>query len=389
MKYIDEVPLEGKVVLVRVDFNVPLSPGLTVEDDQRIIACLPTIKYLLDKKCKVVLISHLGRPEGFVNKLSLKPLVGKLEELLPGQKVSFIEDKSKSSKDLIKKSSESVFLLENIRFYKEEQENDPEFAKKLSFLADAFVNDAFSVSHRADASVVGVAGLLPGYGGLLLKKELSALGKLLSNPNKPFIAILGGSKISTKLSVIERLSDVVDSILVGGGIANTLLASEGLSIGKSICEKEMLSEAKKIIESCKNKGVRLTLPSDVVVGKEDSSKEETRIKRSSQLGEDDSIYDIGPETREIYGEQIKNARTIVWNGPVGYFENPAYNSGSDAIYEAITSNSDAFSVAGGGDTLSFLATKYENDKISFISTGGGAMLEYLAKGTLPGLQALS
>lgn len=389
MKFIDEVEIAGKVVMIRVDFNVPLTPALTVGDDQRIRACLPTIKYLLDRNCKIVLVSHLGRPEGIVNKLSLRPVAAKIHELIPSKEIKFIEDIYTTSKELIKNAPQDIFLLENIRFYKEEQENDPEFSKRLSFLSDIYVNDAFSVSHRADSSVVGITKFLPSYGGLLLKKELEALKKLLLNPGEPFVAILGGSKISGKLGLIEKLSEIVDVILVGGGIANTFLAATGHEIGKSICEKDMLDKARELINMCKLKNVELLLPIDVVVGRTESKFEETEVKRLDQLTHDDSIYDIGPKTRDLFAEAVKSAKTIVWNGPVGYFENKVYQAGSDAIYQAITSNQLAFSVVGGGDTLSYLADKTENDKISFISMGGGAMLEYIAKGTLPGLTALS
>jgi phosphoglycerate kinase len=387
MKFIDEVELRGKTVLLRVDFNVPLSPGLTVEDDQRIKACIPTIEYLLSKQCKIVLVSHLGRPEGIVNKLSLRPLIAKLEELLPGRPVGFFPDLYKASKKHIVDSGERIFLLENIRFYKEEQENDPEFGKKLSWLADVYVNDAFSVSHRADASVVGVTSLLPSYGGLLLKRELRALRQLLTNPQKPFVAILGGSKISTKLSVIEKLSSLATSILVGGGIANTLLFAQGMTVGKSICEKDMAEQAKSLIALCREKHVELVLPTDVVVGADDSTKDDVRIQSVGSLSETDSIFDIGPQTRVGFAEIISCAKTIVWNGPVGYFENPTYTAGTDAVYDAIVS-SNAFSVVGGGDTLSYLSHKHHNEKLSFISTGGGAMLEYIANGSLPGIDAL-
>jgi phosphoglycerate kinase len=384
LRYISKEEPKNSRILLRVDFNVSLKGDYTIADDTRITQSLPTINLLLKNHNRLILISHLGRPKVRDKTLSLKRVTLRLQEYLLESPIKLVDDFLADATALAKQKENEIIMLENIRFYPAEQANDIHFAKKLAALGDVYVNDAFSVCHRNDASVVGLPKFLPSFGGLLLKKEVSAMDFLLTSPSHPFIGILGGAKISTKLPLMRKLLSLVDHLLLGGGIANTFLLSQGKSIGRSICESDLLEEARAILATAHNK---IVLPSDVLVGKSTDDSHPIR-KKTDELSQDDMILDIGEETRASFSHIIASAKTIVWNGPVGYFENPLYRQGSKAICKAITDNLQATSVVGGGETLAAIAGSGELDKITHISTGGGAMLEYLEKGTLPGIEAL-
>lgn len=385
IKFISQSEPKNTRVLLRVDFNVSLNGDYTIADDTRIRQALPTIKLLLQNRNKLIIISHLGRPKGRDPKLSLVKVSSQLESYLSGFEVELVSDFLTNKSQIETQEDNQLLMLENIRFYEGEKNNDPEFAKQLASLADVYVNDAFGVCHREDASVVGITHLLPSFSGLLLKKEISAMDSLLNNPKHPFTAILAGAKISTKLPLIQKLLPLVDMLLLGGGLANTMLLTKGIQIGKSIAEPELLNDAKTILSEA---GQKILLPVDAIVGKstDDPMPENKQI---NEIASTDMILDIGDQTRLLYADNIAKAKTIVWNGPLGFFENPLYRQGSKAICQAITDNNDASSVVGGGETLAAIAGSGKLDKITHISTGGGAMLEYLEKGTLPGIQALN
>lgn len=372
---------------MRVDFNVSLKPDHTIANDTRIQQALPTIRYLLDHGCKLVMTSHLGRPKGRDAQFSLQPVVAKLQELFPDKKVILVDDFLKDKSAIDNQQPDQIIMLENIRFYAEEKKNDEGFARSLSSLGDVFVNDAFGVSHRADASVVGVTKFMPSYGGLLLKKEIEMISKIIDNPKKPVVAILGGAKISTKIHLVEKLMTLADYLILGGGIANTFIKAQGHEIGKSICEYEEVDAAHKMLYNAQQKNTQIVLPTDAVVAT-DMEATSGEVKTVNEIPADALMLDIGPETQAKFGSVIAQASTIVWNGPVGYFENPAFRRGTDFLYYSITDNANAVSVVGGGDTLSAISKKEYLDKITHISTGGGAMLEFIEKGTLPGIDAL-
>ncbi len=393
VRFIDELALRSKKVLLRVDFNVSLAKdGLGIADDARIRQALPTIKYLLAGKNKLILVSHLGRPEGREKKYSLQIVADYLNKLIPQYKVGLIDDflSTEGTKKLEEQKANEILFLENIRFWKEEKKGDLSFAKKLASLAEVYVNDGFGVSHRTDASVVGVAKYLPSYGGLLLKKEIIAITKVISKPRHPFVAIVGGAKISTKINLLNKLLDIADYLIIGGGLANTFLCAQGYSIGKSFCEYEEVENARRLLFVAGQKNKALVLPTDVVVGKPDDGKSGGKVIKITDIidGEKNWILDIGPETEVRFGSIIAGAKTIVWNGPVGFFENSAFRRGTDFIFYAITQNNQAYSLVGGGDTLAAISKKEYLNKITHISTGGGAMLEFIEKGTLPGIEAL-
>jgi len=382
IKYIDEVETTNKRVLVRADFDVTLNPNYTIADDARIIHNIPTLRYLLKNNNKLICVAKLGRPKMKDPAFSLKVVVEKLKEYLPEYTITLIDDFITADKSIFaNQKSNEIFVLENIRFYPEEKKNDPEFAKKLASLADIYVNDAFAMSHRVEASVVGVTSYLPSYGGLLLKKEVATIMKAVREPQKPFVAIIGGSKIDTKINIIGKLMEVSNSILIGGGLANTFLCAQGIDIGKSYCEYEKVAKARQLIHLASQRSTTIVLPTDVVL-------DGGEVVRIDKIPVGATILDIGPDTQAKFGSIIASAKTIVWNGPVGYFENPAFRRGTDFIYYAIAHNTGAISIVGGGDTLSAISKKEYLDKITHISTGGGAMLELIEKGTLPGLQAL-
>ncbi|MGB9788109.1 MAG: phosphoglycerate kinase [Dictyoglomus turgidum] len=380
--------LKGKRVLVRVDFNVPLKNGV-ITDDRRIREALPTIKYLMDKGAKVILVSHLGRPKGFQDDLRLDPVAKRLSELL-GKPVKKLNDciGEEVEREISNMKEGDVILLENIRFYKEEEANDPEFAKKLASLADLYVNDAFGTAHRAHASTAGVAQYIPGVAGLLMKKEIEIMGKALESPEKPFICILGGAKVSDKIGVIKNLMNKVDGFLIGGGMMFTFLKALGYEIGKSIVEEDKLDLAKEIMNMAKERGIQFLLPKDAVVVKEIKEDALTSIKDIDKFEKDDIGVDIGPKTIELFREEILKAKTIIWNGPMGIFEIPAFANGTRKIAEAIAENRNCVSIVGGGDSAAAIQTLGLEDKFTHISTGGGASLEFLEGKELPGVAVL-
>ena len=380
--------LKGKRVLVRVDFNVPIKNGV-ITDDRRIREALPTIKYLIDKGAKVILVSHLGRPKGFQDDLRLDPVAKRLSELL-GKPVKKLNDciGEEVEKEISNMKEGDVVLLENIRFYKEEEANGPEFAKKLAKLADLYVNDAFGTAHRAHASTAGVAQYIPGVAGLLMKKEIEIMGKALESPERPFICILGGAKVSDKIGVIKNLMNKVDGFLIGGGMMFTFLKALGYEIGKSIVEDDKLELAKEIMNMAKERGVKFLLPKDAVVVKEIKEDAPTSIKDVDKFEKDDIGVDIGPKTIELFREEILKARTIIWNGPMGIFEIPAFANGTRKIAEAIAENKNCISIVGGGDSAAAIQMLGLEDKFTHISTGGGASLEFLEGKELPGVAVL-
>lgn len=387
MKYIDEATIENKKILVRVDFNVALNPNHSIADDARIRQSLPTLQYLLKHNNKLILIAHLGNPVKRNPADSLLRIANRLHQYLPDNKVLLVEDFLSDDSLLQAQTPHQILLLENIRFYPEEKENDLAFTKQLAKLGELYVNDAFSVSHRKSASVVGLPKVLRAYGGLLLKKEVTILSSLMKHPKSPFVAIIGGKKISTKIKVINKLSSVADYVLLGGGLANTFLSAKGYSTGKSLISEDDILYAKKLIAHAKREHTQLILPNDVVVGKNPQSKE-SEVKKIDEIKKSDEVLDIGPETLAEFGTLISKAKTIVWNGPVGYMENQEFKRGTDFLYYAITKNTTATSVVGGGDTLAAISKKEYLDTITHISTGGGAMLEYIENGSLPGIEAL-
>lgn len=387
IKLLSKNNIENKRVLVRVDFNVPLTEKQTVTDDTRIVKSLPTIELLLIQKNKIIIISHLGRPYGRDQKLSLKPIALLLQKLLPKKNILFIDDflSEIGKKQLLQQTENNIVILENIRYYQGEQTNDHAFGQQLANLGDVYVNDAFGVSHRSDASVVGITKFLPSYCGLLLEQEIRAVTKLMDNPKRPVVAVIGGAKISTKIILLAKLMDIVDYLLLGGGIANTFLLAQSLEVGASLVEKNQVSEAKKIIALSENKKVSLLLPIDVS-GLEDEKIE--GVHETTNIPKNFSILDIGPKTLKVFSEIIQRAETIVWNGPAGLTEDKRFTKGTNAIFQAIVSNTNAFSLVGGGDTLASVSDNKDLTNITHISTGGGAMLELIENGTLPGIEAL-
>lgn len=390
MKYLADHPITNKRVLLRVDFNVSLNPNYSIADDTRIRQALPTIQRLLEGNNQLIIVSHLGRPTKRDTHSSLKPVARDLMRYLPKKyRIRIVDDfTTPEYREGFDHEEKEIIMLENIRYYDGEDANDPAFAKKLASLADVYVNDAFSVDHRAAASTVGVTKYLPSYCGLLLQKEIKMLDLATKHPKKPVVAILGGSKISTKLQLIDKLIEVANTVLIGGGLANNFLLAKGLQVGKSIFEKNELVHTKHLIAHAKQHGTKLLFPVDVVVSKQKDAKAGS-IKPITEIAQDEAIFDIGPHTQAEFGTVIAKAKTIIWNGPVGYFENPAFQRGTDFLYYAIAENRDAVSVVGGGETLAALKHKEHLNVITHVSTGGGAMLEYIEHGTLPGIEALN
>lgn len=387
MKYIDQIELTHKKILIRVDFNVSLNPNHSIADDARIKQSIPTLEYLLKHKNKLVLMAHLGDPKERSNESSLKPVAKRLQEYLPHHKIVLVPDVLADDHLVLNQQDDEVILLENIRYYPGEKANDPDFTKELSKYGEIYINDAFSVSHRESASVVGLPKLLPSYGGLLLKKELTILGGIIEHPKKPYVAIIGGKKISTKIAFIQKLTKIADYVLVGGGLANTFFAAVGLTTGKSLISEEDIGHAKQLLTHAKRENTQIVLPLDVTVGKDLDSKT-SLVRKIDEIEKDEEALDIGPETQAVFGKILAAAETIVWNGPVGYMENQEFKRGTDFLYYSITDNNHATSVVGGGDTLAAIDKKEYLDKITHISTGGGAMLEFIENGTLPGVEAL-
>ncbi|MEA4853772.1 MAG: phosphoglycerate kinase [Christensenella sp.] len=389
-KTIEDIDVKGKKVLVRVDFNVPLNDKGEITDETRIQAALPTIKYLLGQGAKVILMSHLGRPKGEVKpEFSLAPVAKRLGELL-NTKVVFAKDCVGPEAEEAVASIEDgqVVLLENLRFHKEETANDPDFAKQLAGLADVFVNDAFGTAHRAHASTAGVADYLPAVAGYLIGKELDIIGKALEDPQRPFIAILGGAKVSDKIGVIENLLGKVDCLIIGGGMANTFVKAQGYEMGKSLVDDERLGLAVDLMEKATRKGIKIMLPSDFVVAKELKEGVDTQIVPVDNIPADSMALDIGPSSRMIFANEIKRAKTAIWNGPMGVAEIPAFANGTRAVAEALA-ESDAVTIIGGGDSAAAVKKLGYADKMTHISTGGGASLEFMEGKILPGVAALN
>ncbi len=389
-KTIRDIEVKGKKVIVRCDFNVPQKDG-EITDDNRIRAALATVNYLKDHGAKVILMSHLGRPKGEPKmEYTLKPVAARLSELL-GQEVKFqscptvVCDSVKKTAAELKEGE--VMLLENVRFRKEETENGAEFAKELASLGDIFVQEAFGTAHRAHASTAGIADYLPAVSGFLIEKEVKFLGEALENPQRPFAAIMGGAKVGDKIPVIENLLKKVDTLIIGGGMAYTFFKAMGLDIGTSILDEENIELAGRLLEKAEEAGVKLLLPSDVVCAKEFSNDTETKIVERDEIPSDMMGLDIGPKTVEAYGKALKEAKTIVWNGPVGVFEMPNFAKGTKAIAE-ILAESDAVTVIGGGDSAAAAEQFGLADKMSHISTGGGASLEFLEGKVLPGIAVI-
>ncbi len=388
--YIDEAKIANKRILLRVDFDVALNDNYTIANDVRITQKLPTIKMLLKNHNKIICVSKLGRPKERTPKLSMQVVVDRLKEYLPEVNIRLIHDFLTEDKATFANQTEKeILVLENIRFYPEEKNNDPEFAKKLANLADVYVNDAFAMCHRAEASVVGVPMLLPSYGGLSLKEEVAAIESAIKHPEHPLVAIIGGAKISTKITLISKLIEKTDYLILGGGLANVFFRAQRYSIGKSICEYEMVLKARQLLFLAAQKKTSIILPTDALIGDPaDKEKGGKLIKIGDKIPSKLSILDIGPESKALFGSIIAQAKTIIWNGPVGLFENPAYRQGTDFVYYTIAHNPNATAIVGGGDTLAAISHKKYLDKITHISTGGGAMLEFIENGTLPALEAL-
>lgn len=388
-KSIADIDVKGKRVIARVDFNVPLDENRNVTDDKRIRGALPTIKYIIENGGKLILVSHLGRPKnGPEAKYSMKPAAERLSQLL-GKEVILASDvigEDAKTKAANLKEGE-ILMLENVRFHKEEEKNDPAFAKELASLADIYVNDAFGTAHRAHASTAGLADYLPSACGFLIKKELDIMGKALNNPERPFVAILGGAKVSDKISVIENLLDKVDTLIIGGGMAYTFFKAQGYNVGNSICEMDKLELAESLLKKAKEKGVNLLLPVDTVIGKEFKADTEYKVVDSDSIPDGWMGLDIGPKTVEIFSEAIKGAKTVVWNGPMGVFEFENFAVGTKKIAQALA-ESGATSIVGGGDSAAAVEQLGFADKITHISTGGGASLEFLEGKELPGIAVL-
>ncbi len=389
-KSVEDLQVNGKKVLVRVDFNVPLDENKKVTDDNRIVGALPTIKYLIENNAKVILCSHLGRPKGeFNDKYSLKPVVKRLSELL-GKEVKMADDViGESAKTLAKDLKEGeVLVLENVRFHKEETDNDKEFSKELASMADLYVNDAFGTAHRAHASTAGVAEFLPSACGYLIKKEIDIMGKALSNPARPFVTILGGAKVSDKIGVITNLIEKVDALVIGGGMAYTFSKAMGGKIGNSICEDDKIELAKELIKKAEEKGVKLLLPVDNVCADNFSNDANILMADAGQIPDGYQGLDIGEKTVELFGNTLKDAKTIIWNGPMGVFEFSNFANGTKAVAK-IVAEADAVTIIGGGDSAAAVEQLGYADKMTHISTGGGASLEFLEGKVLPGIDVLN
>jgi len=389
-KTVRDIDLKNKRVLVRVDFNVPQDDVGKITDDSRIVGALPTIRYLVEQQAKVVLMSHLGRPKGEVNaKYSLAPAAERLAELL-GRPVKMAKDVIGPDADQIVAGLKAgdVCLLENLRFHKEEEKNDPEFAKKLASYGDVYVNDAFGTAHRAHASTEGVAHYLPAVSGFLIEKELKFLGKALEDPDRPFVAILGGAKVSDKIGVINNLLDKVDVLIIGGGMAFTFAKAQGGEIGKSLLEADRLDYAREMIEKAGRKGVKLLLPEDTVAADAFSNDAKIEVVPTNAIPEGYMGLDIGPKAQQAFADAIRSAKTVVWNGPMGVFEMSNFAQGTQAVARALA-ESDATTIIGGGDSAAAVVQLGYGDKMSHISTGGGASLEYLEGLVLPGVAALN
>ncbi len=385
-KTVRDIDVRGKRVLVRADLNVPIENGV-ISDDTRIRESLPTIEYLLGQDARVIVCSHLGRPKGPDPALSLAPVAGRMANLL-GREVLFAEDCiGPAAEAAVEAMGHHVLLLENLRFHPEEEKNDPEFARQLASLAEVFVNDAFGAAHRAHASTEGVTHYLPAVAGLLMEKEVRYLGALVASPPRPFAAVVGGAKVSSKLPAIQHLLPKVDLLLVGGGMANTFLKARGLEVGASLVEDDLLDAARDLMRTAESRGVELHLPVDVIAASRFAADAETAVVPVDQVPRGYLILDIGPDTVRRYAEALRRAKAVVWNGPMGVFEMAPFAGGSFELARAIASL-DAVTVVGGGETAAVVAAAGLQERFTHVSTGGGASLEMLEGKTLPGVAAL-
>jgi phosphoglycerate kinase len=388
---IRDLDARDKRVLVRVDFNVPLEDG-KVTDDSRIRAAIPTIRHLLGQGARVVLASHLGRPDGKVQDgLRLRPVGERLSQLLRKNVPVTGDALGVGTEDAVKRLRPGeALLLENLRFHKEEEDNDPKFAGQLASYADLYVNDAFGTAHRAHASTVGIAELLPAYAGLLMEREISALSKLLENPERPFVAIVGGAKVSGKLKVLDNLITKVDALILGGGMANTFLLAQGKSVGKSLAEHDMVDQARRILEESEKRNVEVLLPVDVIVAKEVTRGTEYKTLPAEKIPASWHIVDVGKQTLERIEGTLKDARTVVWNGPIGVFEIPVFGAGTRHVARILAELADKGGtvVVGGGDSVAAVQQQGLAERMTHISTGGGASLEFLEGRDLPGISVL-
>ena len=388
-KTVRDIDLKGKKVFVRCDFNVPMDENQNITDNRRIVAALPTIKYLIEQNCRIILESHLGRPKGEVKpEFSLAPVAKELSKLL-GQEVLMAKDViGESAKSLAANLQEGqVMLLENVRFHREETDNDPEFAKQLASMAEVFVNDAFGTAHRAHASTEGVSHYLPSVSGFLIEKELKFLGDALNNPERPFVAILGGAKVSDKIGVIDSLLEKVDTLMIGGGMAYTFFKAQGYEVGNSLCEPDKCELALNLMKKAEEKGVKFLLPVDTRVGKEFKPDTESKTVAWTEIPEGWEGFDIGEKTIEMFKNELKTAKTVVWNGPLGLFEFDQFAIGTNEIAHALA-ELDATTIIGGGDSAAAVEKAGLADKMTHISTGGGASLEFLEGKKLPGIECL-
>ncbi len=388
-KTVKDIDLKGKKVFVRCDFNVPMDENQNITDNTRIVAALPTIKYLLKQNCKIILASHLGRPKGEVKpEFSLKPVAKELSKQL-GKEVIMANDVI--GEDAMSKASNlkegEIMLLENVRFHREETDNNPEFAKKLASMAEIFVNDAFGTAHRAHASTTGIADYIPGVAGFLIEKELKFLGNAINNPERPFVAILGGAKVSDKIGVIDSLLDKVDTLMIGGGMAYTFFKAQGYNVGNSLCEVEKTGLALQAMEKAKEKGVKLLLPIDTKIGKEFKPDTESKTVAWTEIPDEWEGFDIGEKTIEMFKKELQNAKTVIWNGPLGLFEFEQFAIGTNEIAKTLA-ELDATTIIGGGDSAAAVTKAGLADKMTHISTGGGASLEFLEGKKLPGIECL-
>ena len=388
-KTVKDIDLKGKKVFVRCDFNVPMDKEQNITDNTRIVAALPTIKYLLEQNCKIILASHLGRPKGEVKpEFSLKPVAKELSRLLDKEVImaNDVIGEDATSKAANLKEGE-IMLIENVRFHREETDNDPEFAKKLASMAEIFVNDAFGAAHRAHASTAGIADYLPAVSGFLIEKELTVLGNAINNPERPFMAILGGAKVSDKIGVIDSLLDKVDTLMIGGGMAYTFFKAQGYNVGNSLCEVEKKDLALEEMEKAKAKGVKLLLPIDTKIGKEFKPDTESKTVAWTEIPDEWEGFDIGEKTIEMFKKELQNAKTVIWNGPLGLFEFDQFAIGTNEIAKTLA-DLDATTIIGGGDSAAAVTKAGLADKMTHISTGGGASLEFLEGKKLPGIECL-
>ena len=389
-KTVKDIDLKNKKVFVRCDFNVPLDENKKITDNRRIVGALDTIKYLLDNNCKVILASHLGRPKGEVKpEFSLAPVAAELSKLL--------DKEVKLAKDIIGESAKEltsnmqngeIVLLENVRYDSREEKNDPEFSKELASMAEIFVNDAFGTAHRAHSSTAGIADYLPAVSGFLIEKELKFLGSALENPERPFVAILGGKKVSDKINVINSLLEKVDTLMIGGAMAYTFYKAQGYGVGNSICELDKLDLAKELMEKAKEKGVKLMLPVDARLGKEFDPNTETKVVDWTEIPDGWQGLDIGDKTIEEYKAELKNAKTVIWNGPVGLFEFDKFAIGTNEVAKTLSELTNTTTIIGGGDSAAAVEKAGLAEKFTHISTGGGASLEFLEGKKLPGIECL-